>query len=684
MDTTRPVRVLIIGSDPSTAGSIQNTLEHLGYMPIGSLPGGAQAVEQACSLRPDVILIQETNDAAWIGEFDWPAPIVLIGQECPQSLAPAMAWLDVSAAARDLDRAIAVTRARWQDRRELHRQDVGLRSISAELRHAQAELDVQKRWFENLVMVARATSQNLALDVTLQNALDVAVTITGAEHGSLFLLDDAGMVTQSVLARGPVGETQRRTILDQVMSQGVGGWVVRRRQALLIYDTANDPRWISLPNDPYATRSALCVPIIFGDVVMGVLTLTHAEAAHFGAEHLALIQAAADQMALSLRNAQLYAEMRRYAGDMEALYNSTRRLNASLADERQRLSTLIDSSRDGIFFFGMDGRVQVANSAALELLRLPGQSDDWPGQTIEYTLSALERHAPMAARALRTAADRISDGTEPPGEGDIEIPPRFLRWLDMPVLTEDDVLGRLLVLRDVTEQRQLERMRDDLTRMMVHDLRNPLTGISVSLELLQTQLQDQLGEALQSVLEAGQTTTRRMLTLVNAILDLSRLESGKMPLQPTAVSVQELVEAALRGQALLAAQKHLYLEQDIAPDLPPARVDRTLVERVLDNLLGNAIKFVHEGGIIRISVRRTAGAASWLHLSVYNNGPHIPAELRDQLFQKFVTGQQEGRGSGLGLAFCKLAVEAHGGRIWVDSEPEQGVDFSFTLPAASS
>jgi signal transduction histidine kinase len=172
-----------------------------------------------------------------------------------------------------------------------------------------------------------------------------------------------------------------------------------------------------------------------------------------------------------------------------------------------------------------------------------------------------------------------------------------------------------------------------------------------------------------------------MLELVNSILDVSRLESGRMPLNRAKVEMDHLIAEMLRAQSPLAVSKGLSLESDAPPTLPPAWVDAELIGRVLQNLVGNAIKFTPSGGVIRLGVKSDASSGhAMLLVSVCDNGPGIPDEIKGRLFQRFVSGRQQEHGSGLGLAFCKVAVEAHGGRIWVESAPGQGTTFTFSLP----
>jgi signal transduction histidine kinase len=191
--------------------------------------------------------------------------------------------------------------------------------------------------------------------------------------------------------------------------------------------------------------------------------------------------------------------------------------------------------------------------------------------------------------------------------------------------------------------------------------------------------------------EIATNSTQRMVDLVNSILDLSRLEKGKMPLNRAPLLLPDLFAETLRLQLPLYSAKRLQVESEASPMLPLAFADAEMIERVLQNIVGNAIKFTPAGGTITIRATELEDKAAsrdrahnalepFLRISVTDSGPGVPPEMRDKLFEKFVVGEQQERGSGLGLAFCKLAIQAHGGDIWVDSAPGKGAIFVFTLP----
>jgi signal transduction histidine kinase len=172
-----------------------------------------------------------------------------------------------------------------------------------------------------------------------------------------------------------------------------------------------------------------------------------------------------------------------------------------------------------------------------------------------------------------------------------------------------------------------------------------------------------------------------MSGLVNDILDVSRLENKQMPVERKTFALAPLATEVLKLQTVLADKKGIRLENAIPPETL-AWADTGLISRVLQNLVGNAIKFTLPGGLVRVAASAGVNDRESLLIAVSDTGPGIPVEFQEQIFQKFFTGWQRQSGTGLGLAFCRLAVEAHGGRIWVESQPGQGATFAFTLPAA--
>ncbi len=229
-----------------------------------------------------------------------------------------------------------------------------------------------------------------------------------------------------------------------------------------------------------------------------------------------------------------------------------------------------------------------------------------------------------------------------------------------------------------------EVMRDDLTDMIVHDLRTPLTSLDLSLNLLEMSLvRPEPDKEYSRFLAGAKDSSQRMLHLINQLLDVARFEAGQLPVHPEVVHLEALISATAASFASQAEASHKQIEIDISPGLPPASLDPELIGRVLENLVGNALKYTTAEGHISLRARQNGQA---FLVQVADDGEGIAPEALPRIFDKFYqvtdeAGNPVRRGTGLGLTFCKQVVEAHHGRIWVESTPGQGSTFSFTLPA---
>jgi signal transduction histidine kinase len=233
------------------------------------------------------------------------------------------------------------------------------------------------------------------------------------------------------------------------------------------------------------------------------------------------------------------------------------------------------------------------------------------------------------------------------------------------------------------ESARLEQLRRDLAAMTYHDLRNPLQNIQLSLTALQRLLTNIDNDMAKSMLELAQHSTEQITRMVKSLLDIERLEQGRAPLNRQSASLQQLLLDAVEMEQPLAEESGQKICSEIATNLPPLQVDTDMIQRVVMNLLENAIKHTPGGGSITLSARALEDN---VYISVRDTGPGIPRQFRDEIFDKFfrVKYSDAPNGVGLGLAFCRLAVEAHGGHIWVDSEPESGAVFTFTLPVVAA
>jgi PAS domain S-box-containing protein len=333
---------------------------------------------------------------------------------------------------------------------------------------------------------------------------------------------------------------------------------------------------------------------------------------------------------------------------------------------------VVNSMNDGMIVLDAHNRIIDMNPSARRIINK--SMVELAGKDIEQALPALSRHI---SGALTRPMDIALDYKDSNRFYELSISPFFDG--------REERRGQLLVLRDITERKQWENMRDDLTRTMVHDLRDPISNSLFALEMLKTTLAENQAVEAQQLLDLTFASTAKTLQLVDKILEIGRLESGEFALSVTTFSLQKMVDQILAAQTPRAINKHLKLINDVPDGLPSVWADAELIERVLRNLVDNSIKFTEAGGEIRVTAVTTPRDESnqpSLHVTVADNGPGIQPELRSRIFEQFVTGSHVESGSGLGLAFCKMALTAHDQSIWLDSEKEQGTAFTFSLPAA--
>ena len=231
--------------------------------------------------------------------------------------------------------------------------------------------------------------------------------------------------------------------------------------------------------------------------------------------------------------------------------------------------------------------------------------------------------------------------------------------------------------------RESERMRDSLVHMIVHDLRSPLTAISAYLELFGQAAKEKLGAETQEDVANAFHATRSMIRMINGILDVSKMEAQMMKLDLRECDLVQVVGQSLDDLESLVGARRLAFERPAAP--AGVLADHEIVLRIVQNLLANALRFTPADGEVRVGV---VAEAEHMRVFVADTGPGIPPDFRESIFDKFVqvdgSALPRNRSTGLGLAFCKMAVEAHGGRIGVDSELGKGSNFWFTLPRRES
>jgi PAS domain S-box-containing protein len=502
-----------------------------------------------------------------------------------------------------------------------------------------------------LAEAARAVTATLNLDEVLERILSETMRSLQSEAASLALLTDASGGLQFRHALGMGSERVRGLRLQK--GQGIAGWVAEHGEALVVPNVHADPRFFGFDQELQAqTRTIAAAPIRMQKRIIGVLEAINPQAGQFSSVHLELLDGIAGLAGTAIAHAQLFSETQaarlRYAGLFEDSVDPI-----LISDLKGRIT---DANHRAESFLGYSS-AELLGESMLDLhepdpKRLPQDLGRLEvGQTVSYeSVAKGRREDPLPVEVY---VKRL----------DLEKKP-FLQW----------------ILRDISERQALDELRADLTSMIFHDLRSPLGNVLSSLEVLQSSI-PQDDEALQSVLAISLRSGRRLSRLIEQLLDLEQLETGQAVLYKGPGSIPALIVEAVEEIHPIAEGKGHVLNFALpSADLPQVQMDADMIRRVLINLLENAVKYSRPGtGKITVSAQKGEGVIT---VSVSDNGPGIAPRYQEHIFDKFARIHQKDRpkGLGLGLAFCRLAVEAHGGKIWVDSDVGKGATFSFTLP----
>ncbi|PXX62025.1 Alginate biosynthesis sensor protein KinB [Pseudomonas sp. LAMO17WK12:I10] len=431
-----------------------------------------------------------------------------------------------------------------------------------------------------------------------------------------------------------------------------------------------------------ARNRALLIAGLLGLVGLAVLIIgfitAHGIARRFGGPIEALAKAADNigqgnfDVTLPLSAA---AEMNLLTRRFGIMAQALREHQATNIDEllagQQRLQSVLDSIDDGLLMIDRQGHLEHLNPVAQRQL---GWDDECLGQGLGSALQRpeLDEQLQLVLRGgtLERAPEDLS--VEVDGES------RLLTYSLTPVShPQGHILGAVMVLHDVTEQRAFERVRSEFVLRASHELRTPVTGMHMAFGLLQERLRFPEESREADLLNTVNEEMQRLMQLINDLLNFSRYQNGLQKLTLVPCTLEELLEQARNRFIGAATAQGIELRVELQAPLPRLHADRMQLERVLDNLIDNALRHTAKGGLIRLQARRHGERVI---ISVEDNGEGIAYGQQGRIFEPFVQVGRKKGGAGLGLALCKEIVQLHGGRMGVYSRPGQGTQFYLALP----
>jgi PAS domain S-box-containing protein len=447
-------------------------------------------------------------------------------------------------------------------------------------------------------------------------------------------------------------------------------WEAMEQGKLLIVEDSHQAEPLCSLCAALAPRALLTIPLRIDGRAGGAICLVDQERPrHFSDEALALAKALAGHAAVAIEHARLFEEVRRHRDEAVALANS-----------------LLESMAEGVAMIDRHGRIVYWNLRLAQWFGLAAEAV--LGQEGRVVLSQVlgSIHAPEVLRAnIAAALARLDE--RPLFTVTLAGPPaRELRVRMFPVRdAHGATCGIGSVVTDITTEREAERLRSQFVAMASHELRTPLAAISGFLELLQARDATLTPEKRLRYLVEARRQTDRLTAIMNAFLDLSRLEAGHETLHLMPLAPQIMIDDAI---ARISPNEAHRISATIAPGTPAVYADATRIGQVLDNLLDNARKYSPDGGPIQIDARYDDNNPRQVAFTVRDRGLGIPADQQQNLFIPFTRAEAHSQrgigGTGLGLAIARQIIEQHGGRIWLESSPDEGTAVHFTLPVAES
>ena len=509
-------------------------------------------------------------------------------------------------------------------------------------------------------------NESLDPDTVLQEVMDSARDLTGARYGGITTLDESGRLLDFITSG--LSQEEREGMLALAQGPQLFEYFSSLQGPVRFRDVAGHTRSLGFPEGHPPVQALLGTPMRHQGQHVGNLYVAEKEGGgEFTQEDEETLVMFASQAALVVSNAFRHREERRARADLETLVN-TSPVGVLVFDAGTGLPVWVnrEARRIATGLHGPEGSVEQA-LAELTFRRADGR---------EVSLAEFPLAQALGAAETVRAEEIV---LEAPGGRSVTV---LLNAT--PIRSEEgNVESFVVTLQDLTPLEELERLRAEFLGMVSHELRTPLAAVKGSVTTLLEAASELDPAEMTQFFRIIRDQSDHMRELIGDLLDVARIETGALPVDPEPSEISQLVDEA-RSRFLSAGGRN-ELHIDLAPDLPPVLADRRRIVQVLGNLLANAAGYSSEGSPIEVSVAREGVHVA---VSVADRGRGIPAEALPRLFRKFSRGEgvdmEDGPGgSGLGLAICKGIVEAHGGRIRVESGgPGLGARFTFTLPAA--
>ncbi len=519
------------------------------------------------------------------------------------------------------------------------------------LQRTAADLGDRVLQLRSLQEVARALAATLDLPETLQVLMDRLAALADTHHAAIALIEEDGDVLRGTAAAGPGAAAIRQFRLnlasrpEDARILATGRMVSSDESDLLGFDQLR-ALW--------QVEHFLCLPLVLRGRPLGAIYLADTRADFDNDRQRQLLDSFSYFAAAAIENARLYQ---------------------AVADKSHELETILAGIGDGVLVVDSDLQLVLMNPAAVHIFGLEAAPPaGLPAQMIIDNKGLLDLLAEVTASPAEALFREIEIRQLGTGRAAV------FQALAAPLVVGEGLQGIATVLRDVTTQKELERMKSNFLSVVSHELKTPLHSIKGFVDIILMGKTGIVSEIQRDFLETVKQQTDHLQRMIDDLLEFSRLESGRVTLrlQPTDISV--VIEAAIDKLTPLAASAEVTLVNYVSEDLPALLADPWRLEQVVTNLVDNAIKFTPAGGTVTVTASNTS---EFIQVNVRDTGIGVPTSESERIFDRFY--QVDGgvnrlyKGTGLGLTICRHIVEHHGGRIWVQSDQDTGATFAFTI-----
>jgi PAS domain S-box-containing protein len=515
-----------------------------------------------------------------------------------------------------------------------------------------------------LLAIAETATQSLDAEKILNDTLHKSLEILRFDVGYIRILDQEA---RSFAVRAAHGLSSHEFLSSRIPIDSSLDILklILSREPVNFPDIRRDSRFQARTMEREGVISAAFVPVMSKTRVIGLLVVGSRKRHKFLKGEINLLTAFGSQLGMALENAQLFDQVTRDKAYIENLVeNAGDAVVAAALDDR-----ILTWNRAAEIIFGYSKQEAIGQSLAILLPPAHANDLDDIRNKVRHTgvLRNLEVRRQRKDGVIIEVALAVSPIKDETG----------------------NMTGFLHLAKDITEKmlyekrlRDLDKMKSDFVSNVSHELRTPLTAVKGSVDNMLDGLTGSLNEKQTRYLARIKANTDRLSRLINDLLDLSRIEAGRIDIKATALSPEILAKEVVESLRSILVDKLIEIEVTCRESGVTAWADRDMITQVLMNLIGNAVKFTSSHGNVTVAIERNHNG--WVQVSVADTGPGIPREELAKIFDKFYqlaqVDKRKSRGTGLGLAISRALVQMHGGKIWVESEVGKGSTFSFTLP----